>query len=225
MKIMVGIPVYDSKLPIQLVDNLLAENTVASQMGHSILVKFLPSCCNLALGRNQIVKEFLASDFEKLVFVDADITFEPGAVVKLAQYPVDFVGGSYRLKQPNEEYAVGWLQKDELWENEHGLLEVAMLPTGFLALSRNVFKKFEEQFPNRKYRMGNNESFCFFQIPYENGVLFTEDGYFCKEYAQMGGKIFLDPRLTLTHWDYNVPYIGNIGKWLQKRMAQDAKGA
>jgi glycosyltransferase involved in cell wall biosynthesis len=220
MKISVGIPVYDNKLAVEVASCLLTEKSIAQMMGDQLNVRFLPGCCNLAMGRNQIVKEFLESDDDKLVFLDADVTFQPGGLVKLAHYPVDMVGGAYRLKQDIEEYPVAFLDKDELWANEMGLLEVAMVPTGFLSLSRDVFKKFRQAYPGRFYESRHEQSYCYFQIPYRDGALYTEDAYFCREWRQAGGKIWLDPELYLTHWQYNKPFKGHIGQWLKGRGCQ-----
>ena len=217
MKISVGIPVYDGKLPFQSVLCLLTETSIAQALGHCLVVRLLPSCSNLAMGRNQIVKEFLASDEDRLVFLDADVTFEPGSLVKLAHYPVDFVGGAYRLKLDEEKYPMGWLPGSELWSDKNGLIEVAMIPSGFLSLSREVFKTFKEKYPGREYSIAGHKNDCYFQIPYRDGALYTEDAYFCREWREAGGKIYLDPDLTLTHWDFNRPYMGNIGNWLKKR--------
>src|SRR5690606_21485196 len=120
------------------------------------------------------------------------------------------VGGCYRLKQAEEKYPIAFLDKDEIWSNEQGLIEVAMLPTGFLCISRDAFTKFREAYPDRTYESRGQESYCYFQIPYREGALYTEDSYFCREWREIGGKIFLYPDLTLTHWQFNTPYVGNI---------------
>ena len=217
MRVSVGIPVYDGKLQIQTVTSLLTEKSIALAMDVQFNVRFLPSCTNLAMGRNQIVKEFLESTDEKLIFVDADVSFEPGALVKLAHYPLDVVGGAYRLKKDEEEYPVAFLDQDELWANELGLLEVAMLPTGFLSLTRDAFEKFRKAYPDREYESRGETSFAYFQIPYSQGALYTEDAWFCKEFREAGGQIFMDPEMELTHWEFNKPYVGHIGRWLKGR--------
>ncbi len=220
MKISVSIPLYDGKLQMQSVAALLTETKIAQMMGDELTVRFLPSCTNLALGRNQLVKEFLASDADRLVFLDADVTFEPGSIVKLARYPVDMVGGAYRLKQDVEQYPISFLSPDEPHaENSFGLCEVAMAPTGFLALSRKVFERFEAAHPGRSYEIQGQKNYCYFQIPYRDGALFTEDAYFCREWREMGGRIFIDPEMTLTHWQFNTPYAGHFGNWLKRLRA------
>jgi len=223
MRISVGIPIYDGNVQFQSVLALLAETRLASEQGHKLTVRFLPGCCNLAKGRNQLVKEFLASDDERLVFLDGDVTFQPGDLLKIAKHPVDFVGGCYRYKRPNENYPVGWLGGGELWADENGLLEVAMIPTGFLSLSRKVFDRFREKHPNREYVIEGNRTYCYFQIPYRDGHLYTEDAYFCREWRELGGKIFLDPDLLLVHWDGKIPYIGHIGNFCRNQADIQAK--
>lgn len=191
-------------------------------MGDELNVRFLPSVTNLALGRNHLVKDFLASDDEKLVFLDADVTFEPGSLLNLAHHPVDFVGGAYRLKQTLERYPIFLMDKPaDLGPG--GLIEVRVVPTGFLALSRSVFDQFREFYPDRDYGFGGKSSYCYFQMPYVDGSLYTEDAYFCREWRAKGGKVYLDPEHTLTHWQGNVPYPGHIGNWYRKgaKRAED----
>jgi hypothetical protein len=217
MKILVAVPVYDGKLAIEVVRCLINEQSVANGCGDELTFRFLPSCSHPAMGRNQLVQDFLESDAERLVFLDADVTFEPGSIVKIAHYPEDLVGGAYRFKLDSEQYPVGWLDNKELWANEHGLLEVATLPGGFLSLSRKVFETLKAKYPERGYTHFGKIAHCFFQMAFIDGNLYGEDSLFCKEYRDAGGKVWLDPELTLTHWDFSKPYTGHIGNWLKGR--------
>ncbi len=206
---------------MQSVACLLAETSIAQAIGVELKVNFMPACTNLALGRNQLVKEFLASDAEKLVFLDADVTFEPGALVRLAMHPVDFVGGAYRLKTNDERYPILLLNEPKKL-GPNGIVEVAMVPTGFLCLTRDVFEKFEAAYPDRHYTIDGVKNYCYFQIPYSDGALYTEDSYFCKEWCAIGGQIYLDPTPTLTHWQFNTPYVGKFESWVKSQMKAEA---
>ncbi len=236
MRISVGIPVYDGKIAFQVANCLLTEVLLAERLGDKITVRFLNSCSHLPMGRNQLVKEFVDSGDDRLVFLDSDVTFEPGDLIKIAHYPEEFVGGVYRYKTPGiEDYPFAVLSGDgfeELRANSHGLLRVKMLPTGFMSLSPAVFAKFREKFTKRSYEVNGHTIFCYFSMPHHNGCLYGEDGYFCEEWREMGGEIYLNPELTLTHWDGNIPYKGRIGDWLkglaglptateQRRIADD----
>lgn len=216
MKILVAIPVYDGKLPVETVRCLLNEQALVLGTGNEIQVRFLPNCSHAAMGRNQLAKEFMDSDCDRLVFLDSDVTCEPGAIVKIAHFKADFVGGAYRFKFDEENYPVGWLPHD-LYANPEGLLEVSCLPGGFLSLSRRVFEKLKEAHPDREYEHFGKKCHAYFTMPWMDGALYGEDSYFCKSWRDLGEKVYLDPEITLTHWDFNKPYIGHIGNWLKRR--------
>ncbi len=216
MKILVAIPTYDGKLPVEVVRSLMNEQTLALANGDDLQFRFLSSCSHPAMGRNQLAQDFIDSDCERLVFLDADVTFEVGSIIKIAHNPYDFVGGAYRFKMNEEKYPVGWTDKKDLWANSQGLLEVATLPGGFLSLSRNVFETLKKAHPERSYTHFGKTAHCYFQMPFVGGQLCGEDSFFCLEWSQAGGKVYLDPELKLTHWDGNIPYVGHIGSWLKK---------
>lgn len=218
MKIFVAIPVYDGKLSIQTVTCLMAEQALAIGIGDELQVRFMTGNAGIVQGRNQLAYEFMETDFDRMVFLDSDVTFDPGALIKLAYMPVDFVGGAYRHKRDTESYPVIWQDKPELWSNKYGLLEVDCLPTGFLALSRKVFETIRQKYPERTLTHFGEKSFSYFQMPVQDGVLYGEDFYFCKEWKTLGGQIFLDPETNLTHWGFApTPYVGHVGKWLKTR--------
>lgn len=221
MKILVAIPVYDGKLPCQTVNCLMNEQYVANKLGDELLVEFLPNCSHPSMGRNQLAKSFLESDCDKMIYLDSDLTFEVGALVKLAKMPVDYVGGCYRFKMDEEKYPIAWLPKDELWADRYGLIEVAVLPAGFMCLSRNVFERLERAHPERKFTHFGHTLHCYFQTPFAGG-LHSEESFFASEWRACGGKLYLMPELEITHWDFApVPYKGQIGEWLKNRMVAD----
>src|SRR5690242_768105 len=131
---MVAIPAYDRKIHAETARSLLNEQAAALTLGDELQVMFAPGCSLISHARNQLARDFLLSDAERLVFLDSDVAFELGSLLKISKYPLDFVGGAYRYKDEAEGYPVTWLNKPELWTNEYGLLEVAGLPGGFLSL-------------------------------------------------------------------------------------------
>lgn len=218
MKILVAIPVYDGKLPAETVRCLLDEQVVALAGGDDIAVRFLPNCSHAAMGRNQLAQEFMDSNADRLFFLDADVTFERGQLIRVAKHPVDLVGGAYRYKFEPENYPVGWLQEMRgiPLDEKSALLEVSCLPGGFMAISRKVFETMKKRNPERSYEHFGNHAHCYFQMGFMDGRLYGEDSYFCKEWRAAGGQVYLDPELSLTHWDFNKPYPGHVGNWLKR---------
>lgn len=211
----VAIPAYDRRITVETVRSLLNEQAAAALLGIELQVGFIPGCSLIAHARNQAVSEFLASDATRLVFIDADVAWEPGALIKLAQHERDFVGGAYRFKQDEEAYPVEWLDKTgtQPLVAVDGLLAVSSLPGGFLSLSREVFARLELAFPNRTYIHGGKPFRAFFHCPPGSG----EDGALCADWRSTGGDVWLDPELTLTHVEGGTKYTGHIGKWLKGR--------
>lgn len=216
MKLFVAVPAYDGKVCVETVRSLLNEQGVARGAGVEFKAVFLPGCSLITQARNQIAQDFLDSDYDRLVYVDADVSWEPGAIVRLAARGVDFVGGAYRLKQDVESYPVGWLDRSELWA-EDGLLEVASVPGGFMCLTRRVFETLREAHPERAYSHYQFSGHAYFHAPVKDGRLYGEDTAFCADWRQAGGKVWLDPELTLTHVGGTNQYTGHIGNWLKGR--------
>lgn len=219
MTILVAIPTYDGKLPIETVRALLDERAAAILVGDDLTVEILPACSHPAMGRNQLAQAFVDSSCERLFFLDSDVTWPVGQLIKLAHSPVDFVGGAYRHKLKDESYPVGWdASIDQSHLKEGDLIEVASLPGGFLSLSRNVFERLKEEHPERTMEHFGHKMHGFFEMPFNSG----EDGFFCKSWRDIGGKVFLDPEIELTHWDFKpTQFKGHIGNYLKSRIAGD----
>lgn len=216
MKILIAIPVYDGKLPIEVVRCLMNEQAASILTGDELAVRFLPNCSHPAMGRNQLAQDFMDSDFDRLVFLDSDITFEPGQILKIAKHDADFVGGAYRFKMEEEKYPVGFLP-GPIPVNRAGHLLVETLPGGFLSLSRKVFETLKSAHPDRSFEHMGHKLHAYFQMPFKNGMLCGEDSHFCLEWREAGGQVWLDPEIELTHWNFNQPFKGHIGNWLRSR--------
>ncbi len=215
--IAIGIPAYDRKLTIQTARSLLNERAAASIIGADFEVIFSPGTSLVTLARNQIVKRFLESGNKRLVFVDSDIAWEPGALLKLAGHPVDIVGGAYRFKKELEDYPVQWLASEAggIWtDDKHGLVEVQTLPGGFLCISRDVLLRMKARLPDRTYMFGGDEFYAFFENPFINGQMRGEDSGFCLSMREQGERVWLDPELRLTHVDGAQEYTGRVSDWL-----------
>src|SRR5215472_4653314 len=142
MKLFVGIPARDGRICAATAVSLLQEQVLAQEAGVEMQFGIVPGCSVLHIARDQVVRDFLMSDADKLVFVDDDVSWEAGSLLKLASHRVDLVGGAYRFKSATEHYPVQWLQKPELWADpKTGLLEVLTLPGGFLCVARSVFER------------------------------------------------------------------------------------
>lgn len=225
MNLFVAVPAYSGAVSVETVRALLNEQCLAQSAGVEFRAVFLPRCSLTTMARNQMVQDFLESDAEKLIFVDDDVSWEPGSIIQLASHKVDFVGGAYRLKDAVEAYPVEWvIPNAELWAQD-GLLEVGHVPGGFMCLSRDVFTKFREAHPGREYTHHDFSGYAYFTAPFRDGRLYGEDTAFCADWRAAGEKVWLDPELSLTHHDGRQAYPGHIGNWLKSRIPEQSQAA
>lgn len=223
--IFVAIPAYDAKVCVETIRSLLDEQSMAHIAGLEMSVNFLPGCSLVTQARNQLAKDFLASGADRMVFVDSDVAWEPGSLLRLASHPVDLVGGAYRLKDSVETYPIGLLgdATTELWADPAtGLLEIETLPGGFLSISRGCLTKLRDAHPERAYGHYGHEYHAYFHNPIQDGRLYGEDAAFCLDWRTNGGKVWLDPELTLTHVGGSQKFVGKIGDWLRARALSQA---
>jgi hypothetical protein len=218
MRVFVAIPAYDGKVCVETVDALLGESLLAFSQGHVLDVRFLPGCSAIHSARNAMVQDFLDSGCDRMVFIDADVKWTPGDLLKLAQMPHDLIGGAYRHKRAEEAYVVQWDDDvPELHADKHGALKVKGLGCGFLAVSRYCLEAIRG-LGDRTYSEAGKTRFAYFDMPFD-GVLWGEDLRFCHMARLAGVSCHVLPELELTHVGGPFSHFtGRLGDWLRGRL-------
>lgn len=104
---------------------------------------------------------------------------------------------------------------------ENNLTRVKHLATGFMLIQRSVITKMGLAFPSTKYTddVGflepdeNRYAFALFDCGVEDGHYFSEDWLFCSRWTKMGGQIWVDVSINLTHTgvqDYKGSFISSL---------------
>jgi hypothetical protein len=160
---------------------------------------------NINRGRNSCAAKFLKGDCTHLMFVDADIGWNPVDVVKLVNHERDIVVGAYPQKTMPAKYVVN-VTKDG--EREGDLVEVDSAGTGFMLISRNVFERLIQKGATKYHddigldAETNANQYDFFNCTVESGQYLTEDYSFCHSVRRAGFSIFMDKTINLTHTGY-----------------------
>ena len=147
------------------------------------------------------------------MFVDADVGFDTEAIYKLIAHDKDVVGGIYPKKTFEPEYVFNATADAK---REGDLIEVDDLGTGFLLIKRGVIERMMEKFPDLKYTNNINYDpltepymYALFDTTIDNGTYLSEDYTFCKRWRGLGGKIYADTSIELTHTGY-YPFKGDV---------------
>lgn len=217
----IAIPAYTGQIHLATMRSIITDMLKLAERGDKVTL--FDECGNamIADGRGLICAQFLASDATDLVFIDSDVSWEAGALVKLVDYPVDFVAGIYPQRRDPINYCVQWLQdrEDLRADPEHGLLEVAGVPAGFMRLSRTMLEKMVDAYPDTEFyceTAPDKKAWALFD-PYRIGkIKFGEDYSFCRRWRDIGGKVWINPDLKLGHCGYKT-FIGSLGDWLRER--------
>ena len=166
--------------------------------------------------RNNCVDGFLKSDCDKMLFVDADIGFEPEAVGRLVRKCKDnVVLTPYPVKGYNDkgglQFIVHFKNNKTIEVDDDGFVEITGGPTGFMMIDRSVFTKMIKAYPEKKtvnsqlihqkVEKMDKDWYTFFEtdIHPEHGYL-GEDIAFCNLWTKIGGKIYADSKTALTHY-------------------------
>jgi hypothetical protein len=95
------------------------------------------------------------------------------------------------------------------------------MATGFMMIQRDVIEKMMVAFPSTKYvdDIGfltpeeNKYAYALFDCGVEEGHYYSEDWLFCHRWTKMGGSIWADVSINLTHTgieDYKGSYLASV---------------
>tara|TARA_R110000764_G_scaffold234711_1_gene328745 strand:- start:589 stop:1236 length:648 start_codon:yes stop_codon:yes gene_type:complete len=174
--------------------------------------------------RNILNAMFLeAKECTHLMFIDADIEFEPESIIRMLAMDKDLITGAYPKKTLPVDYAINLKFADEERTQvkvDMGAVEVLDASTGFWLMKREVVDRMIEGYPELFYLNDssidpkfNEYCYSFFDTihdPDDNRYL-SEDYTFCRRWQKIGGQIWLDPNTKLNHVG-SYTFEGNVNK-------------
>jgi hypothetical protein len=196
------------------------------------------SDCNLKLifkdgdalitrARASLISQFLDDpSATHLLFIDADIGFEPEQVLRLLQCGAEMCAAVYPVKRidwdkvkktidgarPNPAAAslqyVFEVEDPGAVIAKSGFVKVRYAGTGFLMIRRQALEKMCAQYPLLQYKRdhsidaatASSKRFALFECMIaEDGTYLSEDFAFCRRWTDMGGEIWADLNSRLGH--------------------------
>lgn len=207
----IAVPAYGGQITAETTHSLCVSAILLERAGIGVEFDFGLGNCYLDHVRNQLATRFYRSGASDLLFVDADVSFEPAAVLRIASAKRPFVAGIYPMKDDGQVRFPVWFEADELWADADGLVEAARVPTGFLRLNRAVM----EAMAGEPYDDG--ASIDFFHVGIRDGRYWGEDIDFCDRWRALGGAIHIIPDLTFGHSGMKR-WTGNWGEDMKSRL-------
>jgi hypothetical protein len=120
---------------------------------------------------------------------------------KLLNYNVNYVGNNINI--------------------ENNIAKVKHIATGFMMIKRDVIEKMSKAFPSTKYTDDisflkpeeNKFAYALFDCGVEDDHYYSEDWMFCHRWTKMGGSVYIDVTINLTHTgieDYRGCYVSSL---------------
>jgi len=231
MNITIGTPMYGGMCYGSFMTSIFGLYDILKQNGHDVSLSFLYNESLIQRGRNKIANLFLKnSKSDVLLFIDADIDFNPTEIYDMLMLDKDIIGAVVPLKGVNYENIriasfLGYNTKDlpyfsgyfningDVNEINNGVLKnkpfkVDRIGAAVLAIKKNVLnemsKDCETYRENSINSLETNDLFFdFFPVKIEDNILMSEDFSFCNNAKELGYNIYAT----------SVPIIGHSGTY------------
>lgn len=204
-KVMIGLPAYDHKVGVKMAISLMKFAQKVIEHGIQIQVSSVCGCSVVSRARNLIAHDFLQSDCDHLMFIDADMSFEPEALLRLLAWSSEhaIVAGAYESRKPGKIYILTLAgEGKEVKMNSMGLVKASRVATGFMMIQRKVFERLRDLHPEWAHKDNLTDKILhgFFDFHLTPEGYIGEDFLFCKRTIEAGmDDIWIDPTIKLGH--------------------------
>ncbi len=214
--IYIATPAYDGKVQTDFAMSLAETCQLATAMGVRVTVCIMRNNIFIDHARNHFARLFLESDATHLFYIDADLKWEPRAVLSLARSKQPICAAVYPKRQDPEEYPARFAlnpETDGIWV-EGGWVLCSRVPTGFLCIERKIVQEMWDE--AKEYRNANEEPVkrLFYTYINDNNTLVGEDFAFCEDYCKKYEKLIpVWPDFDFVHGER---WEGNFHNYLNK---------
>jgi hypothetical protein len=212
---------------VQFMASVLALQGACMQRGIDVLVDFIGNESLVQRARNILAARFLKSQSTHLLFIDADIAFDPDTVFRLldfdkdvttAVYPKKMVdwdvvqqkmaqGSAEPVEQQGLDFNINIATSPATIDN--GFVRVLDGATGFMLIKRDVLERMNTRYRDELHCVndilsssGDTPSYVALfdcMIDPQSRRYLSEDYAFCRRLQQMGGEIWADIACPLAH--------------------------
>ncbi len=196
LSVMVGMPTHRD-LPPKTVRSLLATQERCHKLGIGFSWGGLVSGV-VTWARDDVLEMFLASDANRLFWIDSDIVWTPEQFVRLLALSklTPVVGATYPAKLDRPTF---FIKYTSIEKNELGLIPVEGMGLGFTVLQRDVVEALVARAPRLRDDVTNREVVAVFRLDSQNGSRRGEDMAFFADIRALGYTPMLDPLTDLGH--------------------------
>jgi hypothetical protein len=221
------IPCYGGQITEPCFTSFLRFTLMAAKAGLSWSLDTMVNESLVTRARNNLVAKMLFNDkATHLMFIDADIRFQPESIFHMLMADKDVIGGLYPKKVLPISYVINARPGTPIIND---IFEVDTMGTGFMMVKRSVLDKMIAAYPHTKYvdDVGLGKQFepfmyALFDVEIdEKGHYLSEDWAFCRRWAKLGGKVYAHSKVLLNHTGF-FEFQGDLDKLKMTNPEQHA---
>ncbi len=228
INLVVATPCFGGQISVAYATSLFKlQSFMRRYRGVNLTLRFKDGDALITRARASLIAQFLDDPAAThLLFIDADIGFEPEQVVRLIECGADMCAAIYPIKlidwdkvrstietaRPNPAAAalryVFEVDDGNAVSERAGFVKVRYAGTGFLMIRRAALEKMCARYPQLQYKRdhsldaatASDNRFALFECMIaEDGTYLSEDFAFCKRWTDIGGEIWADLHSRLNH--------------------------
>jgi hypothetical protein len=204
-RVHICMPCYGGMLTESTFMSYIKWANTCRQLGIDWTMETMTNESLISRARNTLTAKFLHNkESTHLMFIDADIGWEPWHLLVMLNRDVDVIGGLYPMKSLPVKWCVNGFEGAE--EGPDGLQEVSKTGTGFMLIKRHVFEKLDAHPATRPFANDiglpvelNPYMKTYFDTAVRENRYYSEDWTFCENWRDLGGKVWVDKRVLLKH--------------------------
>jgi len=205
-RVHICMPCYGGQLTESTFMSFIKWANVARQLGIDWTVETMTNESLISRARNTLTAKFLhTKESTHLMFIDADIGWEPWHLLVMLNAQKDVIGGLYPMKSLPIKWCVNGIP-DADQNDPSGLIEVTKTGTGFLLIKRDVFDKLNAHPAVKSFTndIGLDPALniymkTYFDTAVRENRYYSEDWTFCENWRDIGGQVWVDKRVLLRH--------------------------
>jgi hypothetical protein len=204
-RVHICMPCYGGMLTESTFMSYIKWSNTCRQLGLEWTMETMTNESLISRARNTLVAKFLNNpDSTHLMFIDADIGWEPWHLLVMLNRDVDVIGGLYPMKTLPIKWVVNGFDGAE--QGPDGLQEVSKTGTGFMLVKRHVFDKLNSHPAVKPFNNDiglpkelDKHLKTYYDTAVRENRYYSEDWTFCENWRDLGGKIWVDKRVLLRH--------------------------
>jgi hypothetical protein len=205
-RVHICMPCYGGMLTESCFMSYIKWSNTCRQLGIDWTMETMTNESLISRARNTLTAKFLHNkESTHLMFIDADIGWEPWHLLVMLNAQKDVIGGLYPMKSLPVKWCVNGFDGAEVSE-DGTLQEVSKTGTGFMLIKRDVFEKLNAHPATKPFLNDiglpaelNPYMKTYFDTAVRENRYYSEDWTFCENWRDLGGQVWVDKRILLRH--------------------------